>query len=339
MEKHTYRYEDGFRCEAGGFLPGLELAYHCSPGGFHGQKVILIFHALTASSDPEAWWPELVGPGRFFDTGKYFVLCCNMLGSCYGSTGPTSINPSTGRPWLLDFPKVTVRDIVRAIDLVRRHLGIEKIDLMIGSSIGGFQALEYAVMFPEVVGRAVFMATLARVTPWLTAFEETQRMALAADPSFMAAKDKDGGKEALKCARAVALLSYRCEDGLNRKQQEEDEDAMFAGRACSYMQHQGDKLAGRFDAYSYWYLSYAVDSNNVGRGRGGVAKALSGIPFPATVVSIDSDLIFPPYEMEEMAQQIGKNGADYHMITSHYGHDGFLLENDQITELVRPLLP
>lgn len=337
MEKHILRYDREFRCEAGGVLPGIDIAYHCSPGGYHGQKVVLIFHALTASSDPEAWWPNLVGPGKFFDTEKYFIFCVNMLGSCYGSTGPSSVNPATGTPWFLDFPRLTVRDVVRAIDIVRCELGIEKIDLMVGSSIGGFQAIEYAVMFPDVALRAVFMATLSRVTPWLTALEETQRMALDADPTFRAAKDLNGGKEGLKCARCIAVLSYRCEDGLNLKQQEPSEDALFPGRACSYMQHQGNKLADRFDAYSYWYLSHEVDSNNVGRGRGGVAKVLGTIRIPVTVISIDTDLIFPPYEMEQMAGMIP--GADYHMITSHFGHDGFLLENEQISALLRPLLP
>ena len=337
MLRHLFTYDRPFEFEGGGTVENLQVAYHTSPCEYKGQKVIWICHALTANSDPEEWWESLVGPGKLFDTEKYFVVCGNMLGSCYGSSGPSSINPKSGKPYFLDFPKVTVRDIVRSLDLVREHIGIERIDLLIGASIGGFQALEYSIMFPEVVRNAVYMATLARVTPWLTAFEESQRMAIEADRSFRECKSLDGGKEGLKCARSIALISYRSEDGYNRKQYEESDDTMFADRAASYQRYQGLKLSDRFDAYSYWYLSYSVDSENIGRGRGGVKNALGMIKAEATVISIDSDLIFPAYEMKEMAENMPACRS-YHEITSHYGHDGFLLENDQITEIVRPLL-
>ncbi len=336
MEKHSFEYRGEFEFEAGGSLPSLELVYHCSEGGVRGRKVIWICHALTANSDPSDWWPQLVGPGKLIDTEKYFVICANMLASSYGSSSPASANPATGKPFYFDFPKVTVRDIVRALDIVRRHAGVEAIDLMIGASIGGFQAIEYCVMYPGVVRRAAFIATLARITPWLTAFEESQRLALEADPSFRRCESPEGGKAGLKCARSIALLSYRSEDGYNRKQFEADDDTLFAGRAASYQRHQGDKLTARFDAYSYWYLSYALDSHNTGRGRGGLKAALSSIKARTSVVSIDSDMIFPPYEMEEMAGMIPD--ADYRMISSHYGHDGFLLEYDQITEILAPIL-
>lgn len=336
MIRQTYRYNGTFEFEAGGSLDGIDVTFHSSREKYSGEKVIWICHALTASSDVEDWWPELVGSGKLFDTDEFFIVCCNMLGSCYGSSGPSSIDPKTGKPFYFSFPKVTVRDIINSQDLVRKHLGIEKIDLLIGSSIGGFQAIEYSVMYPDVIKRAAFIATLGRVTPWLTAFEESQRMALEADQTFRECASLDGGKAGLECARTIALLSYRNEDGYNRKQFELSEDTLFADRAASYQRYQGTKLSKRFDAYSYWYLSYGVDSDNVGRHRGGVAAALSTIKAKVMVVSIDSDLIFPPYEMEEMAGMIP--GAEYHMITSHFGHDGFLLENDQLTELFIPVL-
>lgn len=345
MTGYTYTYEGVFDFEAGGSLRGLQVAYHASdrpfgsvpgPDGADVRKVVWICHALTADSDASDWWPDLVGPGKLFDTERYFVICCNMLGSCYGSSGPASIDPSTGRPYYLTFPRVTVRDIVRSQNLVREHLGIPKIDFLIGASIGGFQALEWTLMYPDAVRQAVFMATLPRVTPWLTAFQETQRMALDADPTFRACRSLDGGKEGLKCARTVALISYRCGDGYDRKQQEAGPDTLFPERSCSYQRYQGEKFAARFDAYSYWYLSYSVDSENVGRGRGGVAQALSRIRAAVTVVGIDSDLIFPADQMEEMARQIP--GARYERIHSHFGHDGFLIETDQIEAIVRPLL-
>lgn len=336
MERHKFTYNEEFEFEAGGSVTGLELVYHCSEGGYHGQKVIWICHALTANSDPSDWWPQLVGPGKLFDTDKYFVMCGNMLGSCYGSSGPSTINPATGKTFFFDFPKTTVRDIVKALDIMRQHAGVPQIDLLIGASIGGFQAIEYTVMFPEVISHAVFIATLERVTPWLTAFEESQRMALEADPSFRACESLDGGKEALKCARSIALISYRSEDGYNRKQFETDDDVIFADRAASYQRYQGKKLAERFDAYSYWYLAYGVDSQNVGRGRGGVKAAMAGIKAGVTMISIDSDVIFPAHAMEDMAAMVP--GCDYHMITSHYGHDGFLLEAEQITGIMVPIL-
>lgn len=336
MEKHSFTYDKTFEFEAGGSLDGLELVYHCSDGGYQGQKVVWICHALTANSDPSDWWHQLVGVGKFFDTEKYFVICGNMLGSCYGSSGPASINPKSGKPYLLDFPKTTVRDIVNALEIIRIHAGVPQIDLLIGASIGGFQAIEYSIMYPDVVRKAAFIATLERVTPWLTAFEESQRMALLADQSFREAKSIEGGKEALKCARSIALISYRSEDGYNRTQFETDDDVIFADRAASYQRYQGKKLADRFDAYSYWILSYGVDSHNVGRHRGGIAAALSLIKAEVLLISIDSDVIFPAHAMADLAKMIPS--SDYHMISSHFGHDGFLLEGDQLSKILAPVL-
>lgn len=337
MLRNIYRKADGFSFESGESISAVDVAYHTSPYPYRkGMKVIWICHALTANSDAEDWWPELTGPGKLFDTEKYFVVCVNMLGSCYGSSGPSSIDPATGKPYFFSFPRVTVRDIVRGLDLVREHLGIDRIDLLVGASIGGFQALEWSVMRPEMIARAVYIATSSRVSPWLTAFEESQRLALEADGSFRACEDLGGGRKGLECARSIALLSYRSEEGYNIRQQEQSDDVMFADRACSYQRHQGKKLADRFDAYSYYYLSYSVDSANLGRGRGGEVAALGKIKAKSVVISIDSDLIFPPYRLEEMAGHI--NGCEYHEITSHFGHDGFLLENEQIEKILRPIV-
>lgn len=336
MQKHKLKYEKRFEFEAGGYIDGLELTYHTSEGKHQGRKVVWICHALTADSNPVAWWPDLAGPGKMFDTEKYFIVCVNMIGSCYGSSGPTSINPQTGAPYYFDFPKITVRDIVRALNIVRERIGIEKIDLLIGASIGGFQALEYSIMYPDIIKNAVYIATLGRITPWMTAFEESQRMALEADPSFRACKNIDGGKEGLKCARSIALLSYRSEYGYNIKQKEASDDVIFADKASSYQRHQGEKLADRFDAYSYWYLSYSLDSQNIGRGRGGEEKALGMIKAASTVLAIDGDLIFPPEKMKKMAQAIP--GAMYYEISSDFGHDGFLLEKEQIENIINPIL-
>ena len=221
--------------EAGGALKGAHVVFHTSQESWDGRRpVIWICHALTANSDPEDWWPEMVGPGKAVDTEKNFVVCVNMLGSPYGSEGPARENPETGRPWLLDFPKVTVRDMVAASICVRKALGINSVDLLVGSSIGGFQAIEWAVTEPGVFKRCAFIATAPRVSPYLSATVEAQRMALEADPTFREARDLSGGAAGLKCARAQALISYRCFEGYALTQAEEDPDTLFAGRAASY---------------------------------------------------------------------------------------------------------
>ena len=340
MIRCEYIHDDIFGFEAGGSIRGLKVVSHRSeqewkPGD--ERKVIWICHALTANSDAEDWWPELVGSGKLFDTRKYFVVCANMLGSAYGSSGPSSINPETGKPYFFDFPRITVRDIVKANDLVRRHLGIEKIDFMVGGSIGGFQSIEWSIMEPEVIRKAVYIACGARVTPWLTAFNESMRMALEADPTFRECKDLKGGESGLRCARSIALISYRRYEGYNATQGETDADCMLADRAGSYQRFQGKKLSDRFDAYSYYYLCGSTDSNNVGRGRGGVKMALGSIRTECTVIGIDSDRLFPVEEQKFIAECVP--GAVYHEITSKFGHDGFLLENDQLTAIIKPLLP
>lgn len=340
MVRHEYIHDGIFEFEAGGSITGLKVVYHSSEREWEkddSRKVIWICHALTANSDAEDWWPELVGPGRLFDTEKYFVVCANMLGSAYGSSGPSTENPETGRPYFFDFPKITVRDIVKANDLVRRHLGIRTIDFMVGGSIGGFQSVEWSIMEPDVIKKAVYIACGIRVTPWLTAFNESMRMALEADPTFRKCESLKGGEAGLRCARSIALISYRSYEGYNATQSETDPDCLFADRAGSYQRYQGRKLSDRFDAYSYYYLCGSVDSNNAGRGRGGVKAALGSIRTDCTVIGIDSDRLFPVEEQKFIASSIP--GARYHEITSKFGHDGFLLENDQLTEIIKPLLP
>ncbi|MGN0190681.1 MAG: homoserine O-acetyltransferase [Candidatus Cryptobacteroides sp.] len=339
MVREEYISEESFEFEAGGRLDALKVVYHRSDEAWKvgdRRKVVWICHALTANSDPCDWWPQMVGDGRLLDPSGYFIVCANMIASPYGSSGPASVNPETGKPYYLDFPAVTVRDIVNANELVRRHLGIGKIDVIIGSSIGGFQAIEWSVMYPDAIANAVFMATSARVTPWLTAFNESMRMALDADPSFRECGSLKGGEAGLRCARSIALISYRSYEGYNSTQAEADPDCMFADRAASYQRYQGKKLADRFDAYSYLYLCNAVDSHNVGRGRGSVEQALGRIRAAVTAVGIDSDRLFPPAEQKFLASNI--RGASYLEISSNFGHDGFLLEYGQLEKILKPIL-
>lgn len=324
-----------FTFEAGGKLGSIEIAYHTSaPSYTPGSKVIWICHALTANSDVEDWWPEMAGPGKVIDTDKYFVVCVNMLTSAYGSSGPASTDPTTGRPYFLDFPKTTVRDMIAASILVRKHLGISSIDLLIGCSIGGFQAIEWAIEEPDIIKNAMFMATAPRISPWLGATAAAQRMAIEADGTFKECRDLHGGEEGLKCARAQALISYRCFKGYGISQHEDDVDCLFAGKSASYERYQGEKLIRRgFDAYSYYYLCNALDSHNTGRGRGGVAAALGSIKAHTVAVCIDTDMIFPPEEFEAWAGLIPD--VTKLEIHSDFGHDGFLIETKDIENILK----
>ncbi len=335
MIKKEFIYKGRFEFEAGGYLDNIKIVYHITEGTVDpSKKTIWICHALTANSDPTDWWPELVGAGKFLDTEKFNIVCANMLCSAYGSSGPSSTVGSSC--CYLDFPKVTVRDIVRAEILLRKHLGIEKIDLLVGGSIGGFQALEWAIEEPDIIVNASFIACGSRVTPWLTANNEAQRMAIEADISFRKCENLDGGAAGLRAARAMALISYRSYEGYNVTQFENETDTLFADRAASYERYQGKKLSDRFDAYSYWYLTYSVDSHNVGRGRGGVEAALSRIRANCAVIGIDSDRLFPVCEQKFLAENIAR--AEYYEISSAFGHDGFLLEYSQIEKILRPFL-
>lgn len=344
MRWNKLRIEDDFAFEAGGSVRGIEVVYHTSNRDYKkGERVVWLCHALTANSNPMDWWPEMVGKGCCIDPEKDYVVCVNIFASPYGTTGPRSWVEGLGVQEFrssgvgpLDFPKVTVRDMARLFPIVREYIGIEKVDLLVGSSIGGFQALEWAVLEPEVIERAAFIATAPRVTPWLGAWMESQRMAIEADPTFKACESLAGGQKGLEAARALSLISYRTFDGYNLTQAEEDEDCLFAGRVASYERYQGEKLVKRdFDAYSYYYLTWSVDSHNVGRKRGGVAAALGQIKAKSVVITITSDGLFPPVEGREWAAWIP--GAEYVEIESKWGHDGFLLETEAIAKRLKEL--
>lgn len=327
-----------FSFEAGGCLNQLEIVYHTSEREYQqGDRVVWLCHALTANSDPLDWWPEMVGQGCCVDPDKDFVVCVNIFGSAYGTTGPrhyyTAPHNSHTTATPLDFPKFTVRDTARLFTLVREHLGIKQVDLLVGSSIGGFHALEWAIMEGERIKQAAFIATAPRVSPWISAWMEVQRMALEADPTFLACESLAGGQKGLEVARAISLISYRSFEGYNLTQYETDDDCLFASRAASYERYQGEKLVKRgFDAYSYYYLLHCVDSQNVGRSRGGVPAALAQIKAKTIVIAITSDGLFPPCEGREWAKHIPN--AQYFEIESRFGHDGFLLETKQITEIL-----
>ncbi len=330
--QRTFTIEQPFPLESGAMLPKVDIAYHVHGNPGKNKKIIWVYHALTGSSDPLAWWPGIVGKGRVFDPDKYTIVCANMLGSCYGTTGPESIDPNTGQPYLKSFPLVTVRDMAYAHELLRQHLGIETIHLAVGSSLGGFQALEYAIMYPGRTRKTVFIAAGARTSPWAKAFNEAQRMALEADPDFHR-NIPGGGKNGLKAARAIGMISYRSFQAYGETQHDpEENNAMDGYRAPSYQRYQGEKLSKRFSAHAYHSISKAFDSHDVGRNRGGVKKALSTLSNPFHCIGIQTDLLFPPSEIKQVSEMMPNSSCT--IIESLFGHDGFLVENDLLTRLL-----
>ncbi len=328
----TLKFNQDFNTELGATLPGIEIAYD-TWGQLNeaADNVIWVCHALTANSDVESWWPGMVGKGLLFDTDRYFIVCANVLGSCYGSTGPSSINPATGKQWLREFPALTVRDLVSAHEILRKHLNIKRIHSIIGASIGGFQSLEYAIMHPDIIGRLIFIASSAKQSPWAIGFSQSQRLAMEADPTFNGLPD--GGKKGLRAARAIALLSYRNSAAYNKTQADDDDSKTDLFKASSYQDYQGDKLVKRFNPYSYYCLVNLSDTHNTGRGRGGPVKALSEIRARTLCIGITSDILFPVGEQKYVAAHVP--GAEYIEIDSFYGHDGFLVESNKLTSVIK----
>lgn len=321
-----------FLLEAGGSLPELTIAYH-TYGTLNAERnnVIWVCHALTANSNVADWWAGLFGPGNVFDPERYFIVCANIIGSCYGSTGPRSINPETGKAYGLDFPLVTIRDWARAHDLLRQHLDIQKIALCIGGSCGGHQVLEFAYLLRQRIKKMALLVTSARETAWAIAIHEAQRMAMQADLSFYEDKDT-GGAAGMRAARGMGLVTYRTFEAYQNGQTDSD-DKLNNLKSAGYIQHQGRKLEQRFYAQCYWFLTKALDSHNLGRGRGGAAAALAEMEMPALVLSIDSDLLIPPSEQRFLAGHLPQ--AEFVMLESMYGHDGFLIETDRIGKILK----
>jgi homoserine O-acetyltransferase/O-succinyltransferase len=336
LEPHVFEFKKPLKLESGETLSKWQVAFHTF-GQLNDSldNVIWVCHALTANSDVYDWWPGMVGPGCLMDTDKYFVICANIPGSCYGTTGPLSIDPSTNEPYLHGFPLITVRDIVNVLKELRAFLGIKKIHLGIGGSLGGQQILEWAIQEPDLFRFIAPVATNARSSAWGIAFNEAQRMALYADESFENGL-VDGGSKGIRAARAIALLSYRNRNTYENTQTDPDEGKLDHYKAASYQQYQGGKLDRRFNAYSYNTVTKTLDSHHVGRNRGGVESALAGIKAKTIAVGISSDLLFPPNEQKLIAQFVPD--SSYFEIDSFYGHDGFLIEVEALTKIIKPII-
>jgi len=339
MADFKFTLNKRFKLEGGLELLNPTIAYS-TYGTLNQSKsnVVWVCHALTGDSHVLQWWDGLFGEGKVFNETDYFIICANVLGSHYGTTGPLSVNPQTGKKYYHTFPEITVRDMVNLHIELADHVGIENINVLIGGSMGGHQALEWSIMEAERIDQLVVIAGAAKISPWASAFSASQRMTIELDPSWKEQNDK-AGIEGMKVARSMALLSYRSAQIYNETQHEDDQDQLYAENAASYQKHQGIKLANRFNAFSYWYLSKAMDSHNVGRDRGGIKKALQKIKARILVISIERDLLYPKEVQVDLVKYL--HAAIYKTIPSKYGHDGFLIEakalNKNLGEFLLPV--
>ncbi|GAT81896.1 homoserine O-acetyltransferase [Streptomyces sp. F-3] len=342
--------------EAGGELPGARLAFETwGRPAPDASNAVLVLHALTGDSHvagpagpghpTPGWWDGLVGPGRALDTDRWFVVAPNVLGGCQGSTGPASLRPDGTRRWGGSFPFLTQRDQVAAERDLADALGIEKWALVVGGSMGGMRALEWAVSYPERTGALLLLATTAAASAEQIAWASIQLHAIRSDPHWRGGDYHDTGSgphAGLGLARRLAHVTYRSEAELQLRfgrVPQGTEHPWYGGRyqVESYLDHHADKLIRRFDAASYVVLTEAMNAHDVGRGRGGVRAALRRVSAPALVAGVDSDRLYPLSQQEELAA--GIPGADrLRVIESPYGHDGFLLETEQVGRLVRELL-
>jgi homoserine O-acetyltransferase len=338
MEKHThtFHYNKPFELESGQYLPGFQLRY-TTAGKLNAARsnVIWVCHALTGNDDFTTWWGELFSKEGVFNPENHLIICANVLGGCYGSTGPLSINPETKKPFYHTFPRITNRDVIRAFDLLRQDLRLDNVHALLGGSLGGQQVLEWAIEQPEVFETIIPIACNAFHSPWGIAFNEAQRLAIEADATWRT-NDERAGLEGLKAARAMAMVSYRNYETYRQTQSEKSNALPEVFRAASYQRYQGEKLSKRFNAFSYWTLSHMMDAHHVGRGRGTTSEALKKIRARTLVIGIDSDVLFPVHEQISLSEKIPH--ARVEIITSLYGHDGFLVEYDQLKSVTKQFL-
>ncbi|WP_245632771.1 homoserine O-acetyltransferase MetX [Alicyclobacillus kakegawensis] len=366
-----------FTFECGRTLEQVRIAFETwgqlSP---QGDNVVVVCHALTGDAHAAAgsegaagWWDGLIGPGRLLDTRRCFVVCSNVLGGCSGSSGPASAGPD-GRPYALTFPLVTVRDMVRAQMRLLDELGVRKVRLVIGGSLGGMQAWEWPLLDPERVERAVVIAADAHFSALAIGYNEVMRQAIVGDPAWCRGNYYGTGvrpSHGLGLARALAMLTYRSdvlfESRFHRRRVLERESecvpapfpepswtpqaqalAAFTEpqfQVESYLRHHAQKLDARFDANSYLYLTRAMDSHDIGRGRGGLTAALAQLRARVTVIGIDTDYLYPVSALESTAQAATAAGAwvDLKVFRSDFGHDAFLAETQRLAEVLKGVWP
>lgn len=326
---------EGLTLESGARLAPVTVAYRTwGRLARDGGNCVLVCHALTGSADVDRWWPGLLGPGRALDPERDLVVCANVPGSCYGSTGPLSPCPATGRPWGPDLPELTVRDIVRLHAKLLRYLGVRSVELVIGGSLGGMTALEWAATAPLPVSSAVVVAAPAAQPPWAIALSEAQRAAIHADAVWAGGRYLADAppRAGLAAARMMAMCSYRAPAGMElRFGREVRDDGRF--QCVSWLEHHGRALVERFDANSYLALTRTMDRHDLGAGRGGWREVAASLEIPVLVVGITSDVLYPPEEVAVLADALPHGELAW--IESPHGHDAFLIDTDRLDELVR----
>ncbi len=351
--------EDGLELDNGLTLGPITVAYETygtlSPAK---DNVILVCHALSggahaagmhAGARKPGWWDVMIGPGKAFDTDHYFVVSSNVLGGCYGTTGPSSIDPQTGRPYGLNFPVVTIRDMVQVQRRLLDHLQIPSLLAVTGGSMGGMQAYQWAVSYPERVRSVIAVATTHRHSPQQIAFNEVARQAIMADPAWNNGDyyDTGGPRLGLAVARMVGHITYLSDKGMElkfgrrlRNRERVGYDFSTDFEVESYLQHQGQRFVGRFDANSLLYMSKALDYFNLANGYDSLSEAFRSCRSLFLLVAFSSDWLYPPAQNKAIAQAIRRAGGDatYCEISSDYGHDAFLLEHKQQTPLIRAFL-
>jgi homoserine O-acetyltransferase len=346
--------------ECGRKLGPVTLAYE-TYGQLNSEKsnAVLILHALSgdahvagrhdASDRKPGWWDNMVGPGKAFDTDRYFIICSNCIGGCKGSTGPGSINPATGKPYALDFPMVTIGDMVRAQKELIDHLGIDRLACAVGGSMGGMQVLQWAVAYPDKVRLAIPIATTARLSAQAIAFDAVGRHAIMADPNFNDGNYYGGQipNRGLGIARMIGHITYLSDASMHEKFGRDlqdkitpDYDFVTEFQVESYLSYQGDEFVKRFDANSYLYISKAMDYFDLSQPSGELRKGLSPVQAASLVISFSSDWLFPSYMSKEIVSALRRNNVDvsYAEIQSDYGHDAFLLEAETLGRLITNFL-
>ena len=338
------------RTEAGAVIQDAHIAYRrwgAPRGDLHGKNNILIVeHALTGDSDASDWWCEAIGPGKALDTDEWCVICTNALGSCYGSTGPASEHPDGGA-WGSRFPAITMRDMVHAERAFLEALGISRVHAIIGGSMGGARTLEWTLLYPEAVDYALVLAVSARASAWQIGIQSAQITSITQDPDWRGGDYHGTGvapDAGLAAARRIAHLTYRGEleiderfgtsaqPGENPLGPFREDGQRFAVQ--SYLEHQGKKLTERFDAACYVTLTEALNRHDVGRGRGGLNKALASSTVPTMIVGVDTDILYPYHQQEHLSRNLG-NLLAMSKLSSPVGHDAFLVEARQMDRILR----
>jgi homoserine O-acetyltransferase len=326
----------GFVLESGEVLQDVEIAYRTWGNPENAaENAILICHALTGSADVEAWWPNIIGTGKAFDPAHDYINCANILGSCYGTTGPVSIKPGASERYRADFPAISVRDMVELQRLLLDELGVEQLDLVTGPSLGGMQALEWAISYPDRVRSIVPIGVGGRHSAWCIGVSEAQRAAIAADPNWNGGyySDDSPPTNGLAAARMMAICTYRSWQSFDRRfGRERRTDEQY--QVQSYLRHQGEKINDRFDANTYVTLTHAMHTHDLSRGRGDYPEVLRTVLQPALVVSVSTDALYPPEEQQVLAKHLPE--ARYEILESAHGHDGFLIETESLgTKIAR----